>query len=249
MKCPNSQCNKEIHDHSSYCKFCHQRVTPIVNRSSHAGVAVTILTPLICAIAATVLIVVYAPSIGRLNLGRFTPWNRVRPVAVPAEEIPPPAPAPVKAPDLAAQDLIVIKKPEFYFINSWDTDSYKNEFYISGNKYTEGIGMYLPSGKLKKDEIGTSEVIYSVGEGYKYLSFDIGADSKWGYSAANGTFCLSVFADGRPVYTTGWNDYKFTDSVRLGLDSCSRLRIILEEIKGRNWTLNIVLGNLRLSAE
>ena len=155
---------------------------------------------------------------------------------------------PTPPPPLKAQDLPFVTTPEIIHINGWETSTYTDDFYLQDQLYSQGIGLYLQSRNLANDEIGISEVTIEVLEQYRYLTFELGADSKWGYDPNSGTFCVSVLGDNEnELYYSDWQDSQFYDSVRVNISDYDIVALKLEEIKGSNGTLNIVFGNLMMS--
>lgn len=145
--------------------------------------------------------------------------------------------------------LICVESPKRYHLNQWDTSGFSGAFNIDGTEYSRGIGMYISSSQLATDEIGTAVAVYQIPEGFNAVSFILGAQSNWDYSAKSGTFCVSVYADDISVYNSDWNNYQYSDSIDIGLPADSKLLTIkLEEIEGSAGTLNIVLANLSVSS-
>ena len=86
---------------------------------------------------------------------------------------------------------------------------------------------------------------------YDKITFDLGCEQDFGYDVAEkfGQYKITIKADDAEVWSTNgrldYEDVLTNVLVPLG-DNCARLEIKLEQYKGTNGTLNVVMGDFKL---
>ena len=157
------------------------------------------------------------------------------------------APTPVPYPDLSVENLYRERTPHRYHVNRWNANSYKGDFMIGGKRYYSGLGLFLVRSQIDSAGYGMDEVVYLIPDGYDMVSFVIGPDSYWGNSRESGQTRVTIHADNQIIYDTGWFGNTFIDTVSLEIGNSERLRIVLEQTRGSQGTLNIVFGDFSIS--
>jgi serine/threonine protein kinase len=142
-------------------------------------------------------------------------------------------------------ELMPITKPENYHKNSWGSKAYVGDFKMNNKIYERGIGMFLSSSKIKGS--GFDMLEYNLDGNYEILSFDLGADQNWCYGNDYGLYYIEIFRDGESAYKCDWRDYTYFDSLNIEVRNCKILTIKLSQKVGEKGTLNIIMGNAKLS--
>lgn len=246
MMCPNPQCGKEIHDHSSYCKYCHTKVLPVIDRSGHVSAFKILLMPIVS------LIVI--ASIGLLVVSAIKGGTRVYHTVPTANATRKPQPTytPRPSPYYTARDIQIIEKPYSYSIGKWQDVSYEGDLHMNGKVYKNAIGMYINHSEIPSGQEGGTQIIYAIGDECKKFICIVGAEDQWDYgpSSEYGTYRVSFYGDNSGLlYSTDWHDYQFVDHVNIDISKDDVLTIILNETKGSEGTLNIILGDIEMYGE
>ncbi len=137
----------------------------------------------------------------------------------------------------------------------WRFSDKSTNFHIAGVEYNSGIGLFLETSAYEAVESGANgsgSVKYYLGEEYDTLSFDIGAESDdpTYYNANCGEARIQIIADGLMVYDSGYFGYSWTGyNQSVNLNSAKWVEINLLIRRGTGRTLNVVLGNARLSSD
>lgn len=164
-------------------------------------------------------------------------------------ETPTPVPTPVEDPYKYIDELGVANDIESFHTSHWRFPTNTNPFTTVNGTYTQGIGMYIPSKMISKEQASLTEA-YNLGGKFYKMTFVLGCETSMCYDVKDkfGTYEIVILADGKIAWESGWHDYSYTvenQEVILG-DDCARLEIKLKQRKGTNGTLNVVMGNIKM---
>ncbi len=137
----------------------------------------------------------------------------------------------------------------------WRFSDKSTNFHIAGVEYNSGIGLFLETSAyetLESGANGSGSAKYYLGGEYDTLSFDIGAESDdpTYYNDNCGEARIQIITDGLMVYDSGYFGYSWTGYNQLvKLNSAKWLEINLLIRRGTGRTLNVILGNAKLSLD
>lgn len=149
---------------------------------------------------------------------------------------------------LTAKDLSVTVKPVRLFYDKWDVSSgYDGNFVNDGYTFKHGIGWYVPSKTLKMNETGTTQLGFWLGGEFDEIYFHLCTDSEWNGFSDAGEYRIICYVNGEMVKDTGFNDYTYSEKIKLNVSGANDIVIELQEIKGSSGTQNVILGEFEAS--
>lgn len=194
-------------------------------------------------LAAIILLVILIFSVKSCSAPQTTP----SPSPTPSLEVTPtPAPTPTPEPvSVSLMDQLPEDKPDGFFAGKWDTSSHKEPLKMDGATVEQGIGWYVPTGKMEEGK-GASSVVFELGEGCTQFTAKLGLDSEWcmGSTEDFGTYQV-VFSDqsDNVLFDSGVCDKdKGTQEVSFSLEGVQTLRVTLSQAKGEKGTYNVILA-------
>lgn len=152
---------------------------------------------------------------------------------------------PVRATSLS--QLFPSQLPRRYYTDMWYNEGYTGNFTLEYHgEMSGGIGFFIPSKDI--DGYGQDTVSYCLNEEFETLTFTPGCEKNWCAGYDYGYYAITVFGDGKQLYSSGYCDY-FTrlKRVKLDLSGINELSINLEQFEGTKGTLCIVLGDVILN--
>lgn len=158
------------------------------------------------------------------------------------------APTPIEESYDYIDDLTTSETFDTLFLERWNYKTKTDPFTMNNLVYTHGIGMFILSKEIM-DEKGSHVAVWNLDKKYNKISFDLGCEQSMGYDIEEkyGTYEIIIYADDKEVWKSDKNDYAFVDEdIKIDINNCDRLEVKLIQYKGKNGTLNIVMGNFKL---
>lgn len=147
-----------------------------------------------------------------------------------------------------AKDLPLTTEPIRLFYDKWDASSgYDGYFLNNGYQFKHGIGWYIPSKTLPKDGYGQTQLGLWLGGDYDQVYFHACVDTDWTVGYNGGTYRIICYVDGEAVHDTGFNDFTYSEKIKLDVSGANDLVIELQECKGSQGTLNVILGEFEIN--
>lgn len=147
-----------------------------------------------------------------------------------------------------AKDFAVTIQPVRLYYDKWDASSgYEGNFVHNNHAFKHGIGMYIPSKQIPKGKAGRTKLGFWLGGGFNEVYFKLCTDSLWtaGYDA--GEYRVICYVNGQVVHDTDFNDYTYSEEIRLDVSGADDIVIELQEKKGSQGTLNVILGEFEVN--
>ena len=144
--------------------------------------------------------------------------------------------------------LPLIAHPTRLYYDKWDASSgYDGYFVHDGYRFSHGIGMYIPAKIFKEGQTGSTTLGFDLGGNYDQIYFKLCTDSEWSEYYGAGEYRVICSADGKVVLDTGFNDHTYSKDVKLRVSGVKEFLIELQEIRGPDGTLNVILGELEVN--
>ena len=152
-----------------------------------------------------------------------------------------------------AEIELISANPENTYINSWQSQSYSGPFTIGGEEETSGFGIYVLSSSIE-GENGQASIVMKVPKNAVGYSCSIAAENNWCFGSPSdyGTYKVQIDItneQGNLIYTNsyGYFDYENLEYIEFEEipEESNTLTITLEETKGSQGTLNVVLGDFK----
>ncbi|MGI6199882.1 MAG: NPCBM/NEW2 domain-containing protein [Christensenellales bacterium] len=194
-------------------------------------------------LAAIVLLIILIVSVKSCSAPAAVPSPSPTPTL---EVTPTPSPTPTPEPvSVSLMDQLPADKPDGFYANKWDAASYKEPLKMDDATVEQGIGWYVPTGKMEEGK-GTSSIVFELGEGCTQFTAKLGLDSDWcmGSPEDFGTYQV-VFSDqsDNVLFDSGVCDKeKGTQEVSFSLQGVQTLRVTLSQAKGAKGTYNVILA-------
>lgn len=147
-----------------------------------------------------------------------------------------------------AKDLNVTIEPIRMYYDSWSVPNvYEGDFVNDDYHFKHGIGWYIPGQKIREGDAGATQLGFWLGGEFDEVYFKACTDTLWtaGYEA--GTYRIICYVDGAVVCDTGFNDYTYSEKIKFSVEGAEELIIELQETKGTQDTLNVILGEFEVN--
>lgn len=147
-----------------------------------------------------------------------------------------------------AKDLSVTVQPIRLFYDKWDASSgYDGDFVNDGYHFKHGIGWYIPSKTIANGSTGSTQLGLWLGGEFNEVYFNACTDTEWTPAYDGGTYRIICYVNGTVVHDTGFNDYTYSEEIKLDVSGANDLVIELQENKGSQGTLNVILGEFEIN--
>lgn len=147
-----------------------------------------------------------------------------------------------------ARALTVSAQPVNMFYDKWDASSgYEGDFVNDGHHFKHGIGWFIPANLIADWTTGSTQMGLWLGGEFNQVYFNLCTDTEWTSGYECGTYRILCYADGVAVFDSGFNDYTYSRKVVLDVAGVENLVIELQENKGAQGTLNVILGEFEVN--
>ncbi len=146
-----------------------------------------------------------------------------------------------------AKDLMMTLQPARLYIDKWETSGYTGDFVNNGYNFKHGVGMYIPSKSIPKNGTASTKLGYWLAGGYNQVYFNLCTDTNWTAGPNGGKYRIKCYVNGSMVHDTGFNDYTYSEKIKLDVTGADDLVIELEQKKGIDGTLNVILGEFEIN--
>lgn len=147
-----------------------------------------------------------------------------------------------------AKDFGVAIQPVTLFYDKWDADGGDESGFVNnGHHFKHGLGWYIPSDMLEVDTIGNTQLGFWFGQQFDNVYFKLCTDTNrtTGYGA--GVYRIICYSDGLVVYDTEFVDCYYSDEVELNVSGVENFVIELQESRGIDGTLSVILGDFQVN--
>ena len=135
------------------------------------------------------------------------------------------------------------------FVGKWIINEGQFEFTMNDKVYTNGIGMFVESKNII-DEEGSLTATWKLEKEYMRITFDMGCEQTMQYDDEDkyGIYKVEIIADDEVLWDSDYHDYQFVlENQEIILSEVyEKLEIKLTQQKGKNGTLNVILGDFKL---